>query len=369
MSTRRRVLIAEDGPVSARVLAFHLEKAGYEAVIAADGQQAIAQAARGGFDAVITDLWMPHVGGLEVIRHIRARVRPVPVILVVTALTSDRVREEALGSGADGFLGKPIVPREVLSHLASCLLRRHQRSPVVASFPARTRTSRAPFAGVAIATSTGGPPALRALLPSLPARPDAAFFVVQHGPAWMLESFAERLDDECTLEVRLGSAGTPVEPGHLYVAPGGSHLVVDPDTLRLALSNGPPESYVRPAADPLMRSLAEAFGPSAIAVILTGLGRDGASGAGHIAAAGGAVIVQNPASATAPSMPSAAIAMDLGSTVVPLDDVAGAITQAVERLGYTPAAPTRTRRAKRPPSPGAERSAQRASSGAAGAAR
>ena len=156
--------------------------------------------------------------------------------------------------------------------------------------------------GVAIATSTGGPPALTEVLRGLPPSisSKAAFFLVQHGPEWMLSTFTSRIQGDTSLEVVLGSQGMPVKPGHLYLAPGDRHLTVRPGHYTLKVSNDPPENFVRPAADPLFHSTAEAFGRYCVGVILTGMGRDGTRGAAYIHRVGGVVLAQDPSSAMAP---------------------------------------------------------------------
>ena len=110
----------------------------------------------------------------------------------------------------------------------------------------------------------------------------AAFFVVQHGPAWMLETFSQRLMKETSFKVKMAANYMVPELGTVYLAPGDKHMLVDEHTLKLVINDGPKENFVRPAADPLFRSVAKAFGRYTVAVVLTGLGKDGSQGVLHL---------------------------------------------------------------------------------------
>ena len=129
------------------------------------------------------------------------------------------------------------------------------------------------------------------------------------------------------MKVSLVEDGMPAVPGEIYIAPGNRHLVIVVPPLKLCLLNDPPENYVRPTADPPFRSAARTFARYCIAAVMTGLGRDAASGASHVADAGGIVIAQDPATAAAPSMPRTVIDMGIIENVVPLADIAHTISR------------------------------------------
>ena len=133
------------------------------------------------------------------------------------------------------------------------------------------------------------------------------------------------------MPVRLAQDGMKIAPGTVYLAPGDVHMVVNPDTLEIALVDDPPENYCRPAADPLFRSIATAFGKRCVAAVFTGMGRDGSIGAGYIAAAGGVVLAQDPKTATIGSMPQSVIDLRLANVVEPLDQMPEAIMLEVRR--------------------------------------
>ncbi len=160
----------------------------------------------------------------------------------------------------------------------------------------------------------------------------AAFYLVQHAPGWMLDTFADRLNSQLQLDVRLARRGDRPELGRLLIAPGDRHLAVEKGSLGVLLEKGPRENHLRPSADWLFRSAAAAFGRYCVAVVLTGLGSDGTIGAAHVAAAGGLVIAEDPKTAIMPFMPGAAIDVGVAKEVVPLTEMSATIERHVRRL-------------------------------------
>lgn len=180
---------------------------------------------------------------------------------------------------------------------------------------------------IGVAASAGGVEALRRLVTELPAGLDAAICVVLHIPPTGRSLLAPILDRDTALTAVLAEDGAPLRAGTIYVAPADHHLLVRED--RLELSRGPKENNVRPAADPLLRSLAQSWGPCAVAVVLSGALDDGAAGAAAVANAGGVVLVQDPGDALVPGMPSAALSATDAAEVWPLAQLAGAVEQLV----------------------------------------
>jgi two-component system chemotaxis response regulator CheB len=284
------------------------------------------------FDAVLTDWMMPLMDGLELIGFIKKEVSPRPVILIITALASKDAKEKALSAGADDFIPKPFRSSDILDRLTLNLLRNNADQQRNYSGGETSRAKLPDFVGVGIAASTGGPQTLIKVFSGLKYTNKAAFFVVLHGPAWMLETFSDRIQKETDLVVKLGKDGMNITAGTVYVAPGEFHMVVNSNRNSIQLIDSPPENYVKPSADPLFKSIADAFGNYTVGVVLTGMGKDGSTGAGYISAAGGVVIAQDPSTAALPSMPKSAIELRIARLVVPLEDVASVITQNVNSI-------------------------------------
>jgi two-component system chemotaxis response regulator CheB len=191
---------------------------------------------------------------------------------------------------------------------------------------------------VALAASAGGVEALRRVVVDLPADFPAAVCVVLHISATSRSLLAPILDRGGQLPAVLAYDGAPLRRGVIYVAPADHHLLIRRDAVEL--SRGPKENGVRPAADPMFRSLAAAWGDAAVAVVLSGALDDGSAGAAVVSAAGGAVVVQDPADALVPGMPESAIAAGSPDHVVPAHEVAGVLTgllaEPVENPGGQP---------------------------------
>jgi two-component system chemotaxis response regulator CheB len=181
---------------------------------------------------------------------------------------------------------------------------------------------------VVIGASTGGPRALNLVIPKLPAGLPAAILVVQHMPAGFTRSLAERLDSLSALPVKEAAPGDQLETGRCWLAPGGFHMLVD-KTGQITLNQNPAVHGVRPAVDVTLVSVAQNFGPRAIAVILTGMGRDGTNGAALIRSAGGQVIAEDESTCVVWGMPRSAVEAGVTGLVVPIHEVAGAIERVV----------------------------------------
>jgi two-component system chemotaxis response regulator CheB len=191
---------------------------------------------------------------------------------------------------------------------------------------------------VVIACSTGGPRALAAVVPQLQRTLSAAVLVVQHMPAGFTKSLAQRLDAVSPLKIDEAEDGEPVVHGRVYVAPGGLHMKVRDDGAgpTIMLESTPPMWGVRPAADLLFRSAATVFGASTVAVVMTGMGRDGAEGTRAIRAAGGRAVLQDRETATIFGMPHAALQHAGADRVAPLSEIGGAIAEFVEMVRHVP---------------------------------
>jgi two-component system chemotaxis response regulator CheB len=293
-------------------------------------------------DVVTLDVEMPHMDGITFLRKIMT-LRPMPVIMVSTLTQAGAdVTLEALEIGAVDFISKPSADS---AHAMPALASELQAKIKAA---ARTRMSvRAAMAApavrkvarsvrhtgklVAIGASTGGVEALKTVLMDLPA--DCPPIVItQHMPPRFTAAFAQRLDRECPMAVSEAVDGEVIEPGHVYIAPGSHHLqVVKSGTAyRCALDDGPPVTGHRPSVDVLFRSVARVVGRSAIGVILTGMGKDGADGLLEMRKAGALTIGQDEASSLIYGMPQVAFERGAVMRQCSLTQVADGILDACE---------------------------------------
>ncbi|MCB2081265.1 MAG: chemotaxis protein CheB, partial [Rickettsiales bacterium] len=180
---------------------------------------------------------------------------------------------------------------------------------------------------VVLAASTGGPDALRHILSRLPATIPAPVLIVQHMSTYFIEGFVGHLQCASTMPCHMAKQGERLLPSHIYVAPGDHHLLAasKPHNATIQLTQSPPEHFCRPAADPLLRSVAKLYGKHALAIILTGMGEDGLDGARHIREAGGTVIIQNKESSIVWGMPGAIAREKLYQHILPLTAIPEAI--------------------------------------------
>jgi two-component system chemotaxis response regulator CheB len=193
-------------------------------------------------------------------------------------------------------------------------------SPPPTSPPPRTK----PIAAITVGCSTGGPDALAKVLDALPGDLPVPILVVQHMPPVFTKMFAERLNRSAALTVVEATDGMPVEAGTVYIAPGDHHLMLAQrgGGIFTKLNEGPPENSCRPAVDVLFRSVAQAYGQSALAAVLTGMGQDGKKGAEVLRAAGAEVVAQDEHTSVVWGMPGAVVGAQLAHAVLPLEGIA-----------------------------------------------
>jgi two-component system chemotaxis response regulator CheB len=347
-----KVLIVDDSLVARRVLVEALTSAPEVQVVGtcSDGHSALARMAKLRPDVVTLDVEMPGLDGLETLAEIRKRHPEVRVIMV-SSLSARAVRTtfEAFALGAVDCVAKPSADG------SSAAMREQLVAKIRALFPVAERSTRPPATArtmpgyaapggvgagevvdvVTIAASTGGPNALVALLRALPAPLRVPILIVQHMPPVFTLQLAGRLATQTGMNVAEAVEGEALVPGVVRIAPGDFHMTVRRDGMhvRLGLNHDAQVNSCRPAADVLFRSVAEVYGPHALAVVLTGMGQDGLRGCQLLRDAGAQVLAQDEASSVVWGMPGFVVRAGLAHAVVPLDEMANEIMQRLRRAG------------------------------------
>ena len=354
-SEKPRVLVVDDSAFMRRLASQIIDGSGEFSVIgtARNGYDALKQIHALNPDVVTLDVDMPELDGLNALGYIMSETpRPVVMLSAGTTANGQAATLRALELGAVDFVCKPSGPLSLDLHVVADQLLDALRAAVqtnlaglrmmprqvLESGERGTATLDGATNVVVIASSTGGPRALTALLPQLPRTLAAAVLVVQHMPPGFTKSFAQRLDGISPLRIDEAEDGEPVVHGRVYVAPGGLHMSIRETAggPRVALESTPPMWGVRPAADVLFHSAAAVFGASAVAVVLTGMGRDGADGTRAVIAAGGQAIAQDRETSAIFSMPHAAIGTSRAVRVLPLTAIASAIGDLVDAVRHVP---------------------------------
>ncbi len=344
MQTPVRVLVVDDSAYIRKVISQMLNKDRRIRVVgtARNGRDALRQAEILAPDVVTLDLLMPELDGLGFLRE-QMRRRPLPVVIVSIASEEGEKALAALELGALDFVQKPTalalssvfeIERDLVQKVLSAA------SVRLENLPAMRRSAPLSFSGerrgqveaVVIGLSTGGPQALRYLLPQFPAGFPVPVAVVLHMPAGYTGLFAARLNEYAALEVLEACDDMPMQPGRVILAAGGLHLRLRRNSrgeVVAALDARPADKPHRPSVDVLFQSAAEVYGGKTLGVVMTGMGRDGQEGAAWIKAQGGMVFAEEERSCVVYGMPRAIVEAGLADRVVPLDGMAAAILSVV----------------------------------------
>jgi two-component system, chemotaxis family, protein-glutamate methylesterase/glutaminase len=338
MSERVRVLVVDDSALMRKLIPTILERDPSIEVVgtAMDGAFALKKIEEFHPDVITLDLEMPRMDGMETLRLIMRRT-PLPVIVFSTHSKEGAYSTfKALALGAIDFVAKPkdaaaghldaiavqLIEKIKVAKRASG--RKVRPSVPVETQPVARKAVRAalpPNRIVAIGISTGGPNALQYVLSQIPADFPASTLIVQHMPEGFTEMFAKRLDECCALDVHEARSGDLLVAGRVLICPGNRHMMVRrmPRGDMAVLSDGSPVNGHRPSADVLFHSVAQEFGLTAVGVIMTGMGDDGAEGLGAIKAAGGMTVAQSEDTCVVSGMPRAAITKGYVNKIVSLD--------------------------------------------------
>ena len=328
-----RVLVVDDSGFFRRRVSDIINGDGRMEVIgvASNGREAIEMNEALKPDVITMDYEMPVMDGITAVRHIMAS-RPVPV-LMFSSLTFEgaRVTLDSLDAGAVDFLPKNFdqiakdavqIKRALTDKIAAVARKQSRVMPQVAARPAvKGQLARTEL--IVIGTSTGGPAALQTLFKGIPAGFKTPIIIVQHMPGSFTKAFAERLNNLSPLTVKEAADGDRIEPGHVYVAPGGMQLMVDK---RLGGSIHIRESdervNYRPSVDIAFASAAKHYGRNTLGIVLTGMGADGREGARLLKQSGATIWAQDEESCVIFGMPMSVIKEGLSDEVLSLKDIA-----------------------------------------------
>lgn len=348
MSKPFRVLVVDDSAFVRKVVSQMLARSPALEVVATarDGEEALELTERHHPDVITLDLMMPRMNGVEFLRAQAAR-RVVPVVICSIAGESGEMALEAFEAGAVEFVQKPTalatdrvyeVADELIAKVEAAARATVGRAPVAGrGRPAVAVVAPAGAGGrradvVVIGISTGGPQALRQLIPRLPADFPVPVAMVLHMPVGYTQMYAERLNEISPLEVVEVRHGDVLRPGVVWLAPAGQHLtfVRGPDTMiRAHLDLRPADTPHRPAVDVLFQSAAAVFGPRVLGVVMTGMGSDGLLGAAHIKAQGGRIATEAESSCVVYGMPRAVVEASLSDRTATLAEMADTIAELV----------------------------------------
>ena len=347
-----RILIVDDSRIFRGALQDALDGRADARVVGSvfSGEKAIEFIRQAPPDLVTLDVNMPGRGGLDTLIDIQefnaSRPDQPPVGVVLVSALTERgaaVTVEGLQRGAFDFIRKPdgeneqanaaLLRRQLFEKIDLFAQRRnrpfHRTAPLAQPDQPAVLHPPGRYQAVVIGSSTGGPEALSRLLPILTKHATTPLLIVQHFPPGMTSYFAENLAKKCAYRVVEATDGQIVQPSTAYVAPGGRHLLVrrQEGQVLTALSDQPPENGCRPSVDVLFRSAAVAYQQSVVAVVLTGMGNDGANGLGPLKRSGAYVIAQDESTSVVWGMPGAAVATNHVDAVLPLEQIALRLAQ------------------------------------------
>jgi two-component system chemotaxis response regulator CheB len=312
---------------------------------ARDGKEALEMVEQLAPDVITCDLIMPVLDGVGFVREQMSR-RAVPIVIVSIANDGSELALSALDAGAVDFIQKPTaLATEKIFEVSDELIEKVKGAArvqmahlqkTIALEPAPAPPARLPRAGrvdiVVLGISTGGPQALKYLVPQLPADFPVPLVIVMHMPVGYTEMYAQRLDEVSKLKVSEAREGEVVKPGVALIAPAGRHLTLlrqDNGAIVTHLDARPFDAPHRPSVDVLFQSAAELFGNRTLGVVMTGMGSDGKQGAAWVKSQGGLVFTEAEESCVVYGMPLSVVEAGLSDMVVPLERMAQSILEVV----------------------------------------
>lgn len=346
-----KVLVVDDSPVVLDFLVHVLSSDPSLEVVgtARDGEEALEVVAAQRPDVITMDIRMPKMNGLEATRLIMESY-PTPIVIVSGSLGAEEEASfRAIEAGALAVLSRPVgIGHQDYEATAGELIRtvrlmsevkvvrrwsRIRRAEPPLSIPAlgKTELQEAPakIRLIAIGASTGGPVVLQRILSGLPKNYPIPVLIVQHIAAGFVHGFADWLTQASGFPAQVASDGEPLQAGHAYVAPDGFHLTVG-ENERISLKRDEPESGLCPSVAALFRSVAHAYGQSAVGVLLTGMGKDGARELGLMKQQGAITVAQDEESSVIHGMPGEAISLNAATHVLSPENIAALLAKLAE---------------------------------------
>jgi two-component system, chemotaxis family, protein-glutamate methylesterase/glutaminase len=340
-----RVLVVDDSAYVRKVIREMLKGSPFIEVVGAarDGREALELVEELQPDVVTLDLIMPVMDGLAFIEEQMKR-RPLPVVVVTITNEGGETALKALEAGAIEFVQKPTalatdkvfeIRDELVAKIKAAATVSFDTRPSESETPAEPSTiEMAPAADlvdvVVIGVSTGGPQALRYLIPHFPPTLRVPIAVVLHMPLGYTAMYAQRLDELAPLPVQEAQGGELLRPGHVYIAPAGRHLTLRRDQQNQVVTHldaRPFDTAHRPSVDVLFKSAADVYGGRTLGVVLTGMGNDGQRGAAWIKSQGGLVFSESETSCVVYGMPRSVVEAGLSDRQLPLTQMAKAIME------------------------------------------
>lgn len=348
---KKRVMIVDDSVFARKILSEIISSSPRLEVVgvAGNGLEALALVEKLKPDVITLDVEMPRLNGIETLQRLM-KEHPTPVVML-SALTLTGANEsiEALKFGAVDVMAKPhgshslginTQKDELIAKVLAAANVQVSRLLPMGLIKARPKvrpsvSTSTSFPVVVIASSTGGPRALRTIVPELTTAAGCAYVLVQHLPEGFSGPLARDLNNLTDLNLRESSEGDSLRPGDAIFAKSGYHTIFDRDG-KVHITSDPPLWGVRPAADVTMVSAVPVYGPRLIGVVLTGMGRDGSNGVRMISEAGGVVIAEHESSCVVYGMPRVAIESGVVDTIAPLLKVPDAVHEAVLKVAKRP---------------------------------
>jgi two-component system, chemotaxis family, protein-glutamate methylesterase/glutaminase len=337
-----RVLVVDDSAYVRKVIRQMLTRSPFLEVVgvARDGREALEMTAELKPDVITCDLIMPELDGVGFVREQMTR-HPVPIVVVSVASESGELVLSALDAGAVDFVQKPTaLATDRLLEIAEDLIDKVKAAagarPIAAPAPTPAVSPRAvasnAFDIVVVGISTGGPQALKALIPKLPAGFPVPIAIVLHMPVGYTELYARKLDEQSQLTVVEAQGAERLIAGHVYIAPAGRHLTLRRNAAGEVITHldvRPIDTPYRPSVDALFHSAAEVYGSRVLGLVMTGMGSDGREGAAWIKAKGGTVLTEAEHTCVVYGMPRSIVEAGLSDGAVALDRMVDTLLERV----------------------------------------